>query len=110
MAPASPVDERPGRRVGRLPYVHSVLRRASRSARRSRVIAYSSVVLVVVALVALGPLAAPCSDWMEGSCESNWASDAQWLLLAVLLVALLVVVCFAVRDSLATLRRLRETR
>lgn len=72
-------------------------------------IAYSLVVLVVVALVALRSFAASCSDWMEGSCQSNWASDAQWLVLPVLLLALLVVMCFAVRDSLATLRRLRES-
>ena len=72
-------------------------------------IAYSSVMLVVVPLMALGSFAAPCSDWIEGSCQSNWASDAQWLLLPVLVLALLVVLCFAVRDSLATVRRLRES-
>jgi uncharacterized membrane protein len=92
----------------RLPYIDSMLRRALRSARRSRVIAYSTVVVLVVVLVALASFAAPCPNWKDGSCESNWASDAQWRLLPVLLLAMLVVIWFAVRDNLATLRRLSQ--
>jgi hypothetical protein len=87
-----------------------MLRRAIRSARPSRVIAYSAVVLLVVVLLSLGWFAAPCPDWKDGSCESNWASDAQWGLLPVLLLAVLVVIWFAVRDNLATLRRLAQHR
>jgi hypothetical protein len=63
----------------------------------------------VVVILALGSFAAPCADWKDGSCESNWASDAQWLLLPVLLLALLVVIWFAVRDNVATLRRSRKS-
>ena len=85
-----------------------MLRRALRSIRRSGVIACCAVVLLVVGLLALGWFAAPCPDWKDGSCESNWASDAQWRLLPVLLLAVLVMIWSAVRDNLATLRRLAQ--
>ena len=40
-------------------------------------------------LAALGVFAAPCSNWKDGACESNWAGDAHWLLLPVLVLAVL---------------------
>jgi hypothetical protein len=78
--------------------------------RRPRLIAYSAVVLLLLALVVLGEFAAPCPNWKDGACESNWASEAQWLLLPVLVLAILAVMWCAMQDNRVFWRRLGRGR
>ena len=63
-----------------------------------RSLSYAVVVLTMVLLFGLEPFAAPCEDLLDGPCESNWASDTQWIILPPLVLALIASACLAVWD------------
>ena len=58
----------------------------------------------------LEQFAAPCIDLLDGPCDHNWASDAQWMILPLLLLAMIVSLCLAVWDlGSLVLRRWRRS-
>jgi hypothetical protein len=61
-----------------------------------RSLSYGLLVLTIVMGYGLEPFAAPCEDLLDGPCEHNWASDAQWMILPLLLLALIASACLAV--------------
>jgi hypothetical protein len=63
-----------------------------------RSLSYGVLVLTMVVLFGLEPFAAPCADLLDGPCEHNWASDAQWIILPFLLLALIPSACLAAWD------------
>jgi hypothetical protein len=63
-----------------------------------RSLSYGVLVLTIVVAYGLEPFAAPCEDLLDGPCEHNWASDAQWMVLPLLLLALISSACLAVWD------------
>lgn len=52
--------------------------------RRDGVVFATALVLLFV-VICLGPMAAPCASWIDGPCQTNWASSAQWTLLPLVL-------------------------
>jgi hypothetical protein len=63
-----------------------------------RVLSYGTFILTIAVAAGLEPFAAPCTDLLDGPCENNWASDAQWMTLPLLLLAMIVSLCLAVWD------------
>jgi hypothetical protein len=69
------------------------------------------LVLTIVVGYGLEPFAAPCDDLLDGPCENNWASDAQWTILPLVLLALIASAGVAVWDlGRLVLRRWRRFR
>jgi hypothetical protein len=66
---------------------------------------YGFLGLTIVVGYGLEPFAAPCEDLIDGPCEHNWASDAQWTVLPLLLLALIGSACLAVWDLGRLVRR-----
>jgi hypothetical protein len=70
-----------------------------------RIVAYGALAFTLVAIIGLEPFAAHCEDFLDGPCEHNWASDAQWTILPFLLLAMIMSLCLAVWDLVALVRR-----
>lgn len=66
--------------------------------RPERVVHGTTLVLVVV-VICLGPFAAPCADWIDGRCQTNWASSAQWMLLPFVLAFAMTSLVLIMRTS-----------
>jgi hypothetical protein len=75
-----------------------MVRRSWRRLGLVRSLSYGLVVFTIGVSYGLEPFAAPCEDLLDGPCEHNWASDAQWMILPLLLLALISSACLAVWD------------
>jgi hypothetical protein len=75
-----------------------MVRRIWRQLGPLRVLGYGGLALTIVALFVLEQFAAPCVDLLDGPCEHNWASDAQWMILPLLLLAMIASLRLAVWD------------
>jgi hypothetical protein len=88
-----------------------MVRRSWRKLGALRSLSYGVLVLTIVVGYGLEPFAAPCVDLLDGPCEDNWASDAQWMILPLLLLALIASASLAVWDvGRLVLRRWRGFR
>lgn len=54
--------------------------------------------LTIVVGYGLEPFAARCEDLIDGPCERNGASDVQWTILPLILLALIPSACLAAWD------------
>lgn len=75
-----------------------MVRRSWRKLGSLRSLSYGLLVLTIVVGYGLEPFAPPCEDLLDGPCEHNWASDTQWMILPLLLLALIASACLAVWD------------
>lgn len=79
--------------------------------RRERLVHATTLVLVVM-VICLGPFAAPCASWIDGPCQTNWASSARWTLLplvaAFAMASVVVLMRESVRRARQALRQLSE--
>ena len=75
-----------------------MVRRSWRKLGLLRSLSYGLLVLTIGVGYGLEPFAAPCEDILDGPCEYNWASDAQLMILPLLLLALIASACLAVWD------------
>ena len=57
-----------------------------------------ALTFTIVVLIGLQQFAAPCVDLLDGPCEHNWASEAQWMILPLVLLAMIVSLCLAAWD------------
>jgi hypothetical protein len=94
------------------PTIRPMVRRIWRRLGPLRVLGYGTLTLTIIGLVGLEQFAAPCVDLLDGPCEHNWASEAQSMILLLLLLAMIVSLCLAVWDlgSLVLRRWRREPR
>jgi small-conductance mechanosensitive channel len=78
---------------------------------RSRLSAWviygAPVVLVICALV-FGLMAAPCEDFLDGRCQSNWATAAGWVVVSLAGVLVPVTVIVGLYDLARLLRKRRQ--
>jgi hypothetical protein len=88
-----------------------MVRRIWRQLGPLRVLGYGTLSFTIVVLFGLEQFAAPCTDLLDGPCEHNWVSDAQWMILPLLLMAMSGLLCLAVGDlgSLVVRRRRRSS-
>jgi hypothetical protein len=87
-----------------------MVRRSWRRLGPLRGLSYGVRVLTIVVSYGLEPFAAPCNDLLDGPCEHNWASDAQWMMLPLLLLASISSACLAVWDLGRLVGRSRRSR
>jgi hypothetical protein len=78
--------------------IWQVVRRIWRQFGPLRVVGYGTLVLTIAVLFGVEPFAAPCTNVIDGPCEHNWASDAQWMVLPLFLLAVIVSLCLTVWD------------
>lgn len=68
-------------------------------------LAYGTFGVTLTVLFGLEPFASPCTNLIDGPCEQNWASDAQWMVLPLFLLAMAGSLCLTLWDLWSAGRR-----
>ena len=83
------------------PFVHvsHICRQSIRCVIRPERVLHGMTLVLLAVVICLGPFAAPCADWIDGPCQTNWASGAQWMLLPIALAFAITSLVLIMRAS-----------